>query len=81
MAGNRKGKPKELSPKEIENRYRWIWAYWQRNKRSPTFREIAESWNISPSAVRHSLGKFVKLGWMAKHAGRNGIKPIVAFDE
>ena len=81
MGSRRKGKPKELSPQEIEKRYRWIWEYWRRHERAPTLREISTAWDVGPSAVRHSLGKFVKLGWMVIHPGRNGIKPIVGFEE
>jgi hypothetical protein len=64
-----------LSDEEFEARYRWLFDYSRMNHGlRPTYREISDGWNISMTAVKGTIDRFVEKGWlvMVNSEGRQG---------
>ena len=55
-----------LSEEQIEERYRWMVRYSRLNDGlRPTYREIAEGWGVSTTAVNSMIKRMINMGWIA----------------
>jgi len=54
-----------LSKDEMEARYNWIAQFIQLNDGlRPTYRDIADAWQVSVTAVKSSIDRMIDMGWL-----------------